>query len=120
MVGSRFSNLLKGSYNSNAQVSVIVDEGECMLNQLITDVAISRCIHKTFGTKVKGNLAKALDKSQNVLSKPENGDINMESGSSIFGKIRAEPAPYNTFDLFEFTKVNEPCLNIKLNTGEAF
>ena len=93
-----------------------------MLNQLIKDVLICRCIHKTFGIKVRGNLVKALDRSQNVLSNPENGDVKMEQGSLIFGKIRAEPAPYNTLDLFEFnefTKINEPCLNIVLETGQS-
>jgi hypothetical protein len=75
-----------------------------MLNQLITDFPISRCIHKTFGTKVKGNLAKALDRSQNVLSNPENGDVNMVFGSSICGKIRAEPASHNTFNLMNLQR----------------
>ena len=89
MFRGRFSNLLKNIYGSNAVVSVIIDEGECMFNQLINDVTIFRCVHRTFGTKVRENLAKALDRSQNVLSKPENGDVNMVFGSSLFGKIRA-------------------------------
>ena len=84
MIGGRFSNLLQDSYNSNAQVSVIVDEGECMLSQLLKDFPISRCIYKTFGIKVKGNLTNALDKSQNVLSNPENGNVKMVFRSSIF------------------------------------
>jgi hypothetical protein len=45
----------------------------------------------------------------------------MVFGSSIFKKIRAEPAPHNTFNLFEFnefTKVNEPCLDIILKSGK--
>jgi hypothetical protein len=76
-----------------------------------------------FGTKPSGNLAKALDRTQNGLSNPENTHVNMEEGVTIVGRFRAEPARIGTYEVFELNetcKASEPCLDIALETGSSF
>lgn len=123
LIGSRMSDLLLDVYESNSKVSIIIEEGESMLNTLVKETSISRCIDRTFGTKVKGNLCTALDRSTNTLSNPDNEDVDSTNNHFIFGIIRAEPGPYNTYELFEFIdfpRINEPCLKIKIDTGASF
>lgn len=119
----QISDLVSSIYESGANVTTIIDEGECLLNTLIKDVPISRCVDRRFGTKVKGNLSTSLDRSKNTLSHPGNENVTNSHNSFVYGSIRAEPGPYNTYELFKFVnllRTNEPCLDIKIHTGKSF
>ena len=123
LTGEQISDLVSTIYESGANVTTIIDEGECLLNTLIKDVPISRCVDRKFGTKAKGNLSTALDRSKNTLSDLGNKNVANSHDSFVYGSIRAEPGPCNTYELFKFAekiRTNEPCLNIKIHTGKSF
>ena len=100
LTGEQISSLVSDIYESGANVTTIIDEGECLLNTLIKDVPFSRCIDREFGTKVKGNLSTALDRSKSTLSDLGNKNVANSDNSLVYGSIRAEPGPSNTYELF--------------------
>jgi hypothetical protein len=75
--GGRTSQLVKTVQKSNAKVTIIVDEAEALLNQLLKETTICRGIDRNFGSKPRGNLTKALDDSKNMLSNIVSNMLNV-------------------------------------------